>query len=80
MAATYLTVEADAQELQADFRSRALIASVAVAITAATSALLAERDAPLVFEALTRGLRAWVLLSATTMFAVTGIVALWKRA
>ena len=79
LAATYLTVEADAPELQSDFRSRALVASVAVAITAATSAIFAERDAPLVFEALTRGIRAWVLLSATTLFALAGIVALWRR-
>ena len=80
LAAAYLTVETNDVRLQDDFRVRALIASVAVAVTAATSALFAERDAPLVFEALTRGMRAILLLSATTVFALSGVFALWKRA
>lgn len=79
LAATYLTVETDDRALQDDFRSRALIASLAVAVTAAIAAMFAERDAPLVFAALTRGWRALTLLSATTVFAAVGLFSLWKR-
>ncbi|MEO7999191.1 MAG: cytochrome d ubiquinol oxidase subunit II, partial [Gemmatimonadaceae bacterium] len=80
LAATYLTVEAASEELRNDFRMRALWASGAVAAMAAVAAIFAERDAPLVFTALTRGVRAVFLLGATTVFSISGIVALWKRA
>lgn len=80
LAATYLTVEADSDELRNDFRARALWASAAVALTAIVAAIFAERDAPLVFVALTRGARAVLLLTATSALSLAGIFALWQRA
>lgn len=80
LAATYLTVEAETEELRNDFRTRALWASAAVALTAVVAAMFAERDAPLVFAALTRGVRAVLLLTATSALSVAGIIAIWKRA
>lgn len=79
LAATYLTVEAQEPDTREGFRTRALGATVAVAVAALVAAVLAQRDAPLVFAALTRGARAIVLLSATLLFALTAIVSLWKR-
>ncbi len=79
LAATYLTVEVQQPETREGFRRRALAASAAVAVAALVAAVLAQRDAPLVFAALTRGVRAVVLLSVTTLFALTAIVSLWKR-
>jgi cytochrome d ubiquinol oxidase subunit II len=80
LAATYLTVEATEREVRDDFRRRALLAAVGVAITAAIAGVFAERDAPLVFAALTSGGRALVLLGSTTAFALLGILALVRRA
>lgn len=79
LAATYLTVEAKTPEIREDFRRRALWSALAVSLIAAFSALLARRDAPLVFSALTTGTRAVLLLSTTTFFALAAAVALWKR-
>lgn len=80
LAATYLTVEAKTAEMREDFRRRALWSVGAVAATAALAAFMSERDAPLVFAALTTGSRAVVLLSATTLFVLVAVAALWKRA
>lgn len=79
LASTYLTVEAQDLQTREDFRRRALGAALLVAVAALASALLAQRDAPLVFAALTRGLRAIALLGVTTVFALLAIVSLWKR-
>lgn len=80
LAATYLTVEATTGELRDDFRRRALAAAGAVLVTAITTAALAGRDAPLVFDALTTGPRALALLATTSTFASLAVFALWRRA
>ncbi len=59
LAATYLAVEAQEPELRDDFRRRAVRAGIAVFLCAAFAAALSAREAPLVFEGLTR--RAWSL-------------------
>ncbi|MBC8090285.1 MAG: cytochrome d ubiquinol oxidase subunit II [Phycisphaerae bacterium] len=79
LAATYLTVEARTPEIRDDFRKRALWSALAVALIAALSGVLARRDAPLVFSALTTGTRGVLLLSTTTFFALGALWALWKR-
>lgn len=79
LAATYLTVEARTAEMREDFRKRALWSAAAVSVTAALAAFLAGRDAPLVFSALTHGMRAVVLLASTTIFALVAVAALWWR-
>lgn len=79
LAATYLTVEAKVPAIREDFRRRALCSCAGVALAAVVAGAFAERDAPLVFAALTQGGRAWVLLSATGLFAATAVVALWNR-
>jgi cytochrome d ubiquinol oxidase subunit II len=79
LAATYLTVEAQDDELRDDFRARALAACAAVVITATVTALLAERDAPLVYHALTSGVRAVTLLATTALLGALLVWALYRR-
>jgi cytochrome d ubiquinol oxidase subunit II len=79
LAAVYLTVDAeDDPEVQEDFRRRALAAGVALAPVAALVFALARDGAPYIF----RGLTSWwapLLLIATSICAVTALVALWLR-
>ena len=73
LAATYLAVEAEG-ELREDFRRRALAAGVAVFATAAVALALSSRDAPRVFDGLTR--HGWsVALQLTTATAALGAFA-----
>jgi cytochrome bd ubiquinol oxidase subunit II len=80
LAAVYLTVEAgDDAALRDDFRARALAAAIAVGVFAAVALLLSRRAAPRVMEGVVGGSWAWLLHLCTGMFAVTAIVALWRR-
>lgn len=79
LAATYLTVEAREPELQEVFRRRALQTQAALLLMAAATILLAARDAPLVFEGLTKGSVALGMHVVTGIAAVTSIVALRRR-
>jgi cytochrome d ubiquinol oxidase subunit II len=78
LAAVYLTVEA-AGALQEDFRRRALLAGVAVFLTAAAAAALSRSEAPQVFRGLTG--RGWSLPlhAATGAAALAAFAALWRR-
>ena len=78
LAATYLAVEADEPELQGDFRRRAIGAGVAVFLCAVLGAALSFREAPLVYEGLTR--RAWSipLHLATAASAAAAFAALLR--
>jgi cytochrome d ubiquinol oxidase subunit II len=78
VAATYLAVEARGA-LREDFRRRALAAGVAVFLAAAAALALAWREAPVVFEGLTR--RGWSLPfhAATGVAALLAFWALWTR-
>lgn len=80
LAAVYLTVDAEGdREVQEDFRRRALFAELALAPLAAAVFLAARSGgAPQMYE----GLTLWwapLLLLATSGFAVTALVALWRR-
>ena len=79
LAASYLTVEAREPELQAVFRRRALQSQGALLATALLTVALAAREAPLVFEGLTRGSVALGMHAVTGLTAVTAIVALRRR-
>ncbi|HYG67504.1 MAG TPA: cytochrome d ubiquinol oxidase subunit II [Anaeromyxobacteraceae bacterium] len=69
LAATYLAVEAEGA-LRDDFRRRAIGAGVAVFVAALLAAALSWREAPIVFEGLTR--RGWSL----PLHAATGLAAI----
>lgn len=80
LAAVYLTVDAAAdRDVQEDFRRRALWAEVILAPIAAVVFLAARNGgAPQMYADLTRW---WapILLAWTSAFAVTALVALWRR-
>lgn len=81
LAAVYLCVEArDDRALQDDFRRRALIAGVAVGVTAGLTWILARSEAMLVSHSLAH--RAWSMpLQITTgAVAIAALLALWRRA
>ncbi|GEJ59186.1 cytochrome d ubiquinol oxidase subunit II [Anaeromyxobacter diazotrophicus] len=78
LAATYLTVEAEG-ELREDFRRRAIAAGIAVFATAALSLALSARDAPRLFDGLTRHGWSVALHLATAAAAVGAFAALLAR-
>jgi len=79
LAATYLTVDTEADpDLQDDFRRRALASGLLLAPAAALTFALARDGAPRIFERLT----SWwapLLLGVTSVFAVAALLALWSR-
>jgi cytochrome bd ubiquinol oxidase subunit II len=79
LAAVYLTLESSEVGLQEDFRGRALIAGVAVGVTAAVALLVARPSAPLMREGLTRSAWAVPFQLCTGLAAVTALAALWWR-
>lgn len=80
LAAVYLTVDAEEDaDVQEDFRRRAIIAEIALAPIAALVFLAARNGgAPQMYEGLTHW---WapLLLLATSGFALTALVGLWRR-
>jgi len=76
LAATYLTVDAEDQKLQDDFRTRALAAAGAVFVSAALALALAHSAAPRVAMGVVGAL---LIQAATASAAVTAIGALWLR-
>jgi cytochrome d ubiquinol oxidase subunit II len=79
LAAVYLTIEATDPSLQEDFRRRALIAALAVALLALVALVLARSRAPLVWAALTHGVLATVFRVSAGLFALGAVWALWRR-
>lgn len=79
LAAVYLTVEARDGPLREDFRRRALLAAVAVAITAVIALLLARSRAPLVWSALTEGILATVFRLGAALLSLGAMLSLWWR-
>jgi cytochrome d ubiquinol oxidase subunit II len=79
LAAVYLTVEASENELQEDFRLRALIAGLAVGTLALTVFILAGRGAPTVRAGISRSWWALALHLVTAAFAIGAFYALWTR-
>lgn len=78
LAATYLAVEAEGP-LRDDFRRRAIGAGVAVFLAAVLAAVLSWREAPVVFEGLTRRRWSLPLHLATGVAAITAFAALFRR-
>ena len=79
LAAVYLTLETSDRDLQDDFRRRALLAAVAVAVMALVVFLLAGAGAPRVRAGITRSVWAAGLHVATACCAVGAFAALWGR-
>jgi cytochrome d ubiquinol oxidase subunit II len=76
LAATYLTVDAEDDQLRDDFRARALVAAVLVFVCAAAALLLAHSAAPRVAVGVVGAL---VIQVGTALSAILAIVALWRR-
>jgi cytochrome d ubiquinol oxidase subunit II len=76
LAATYLTVDAQDEELREDFRIRALTAAGAVFVCAAVALVLAHSAAPRVAIGVVGAL---LVQAATASAAITAIAALWLR-
>lgn len=79
LAAVYLTIEAGDQELQDDFRLRALLSGGAVFGCAMLTLALAWKEAPLVWNGLVVAPRAVPLHFATGVAATAALWALWTR-
>jgi cytochrome d ubiquinol oxidase subunit II len=79
VAAVYLTIEADEEELRNDFRRRALAAGVAVFAFAMLTLMLAWREAPLVWHGMAVASHAAPLHLATGVAATIALWALWTR-
>jgi len=79
LAAVYLTLETPEFELQEDFRLRALIAGVVVAMLALTVFLLAGTGAPTVRAGISRSWWALGLHLFTAAFALGAFYSLWTR-
>ena len=79
LAAVYLTREAKETELREDFRRRALVAAVMVALLAAVVGALSARGAPQIWRELTRTVWGLSLLLVTAVVAGGAILALSKR-
>src|SRR5256885_11828101 len=79
LAAVYLTLEAREQELEDDFRRRALGAGVALFCAAAVALLLSRDYAPPMREGLIFAARAGPLHLLTAACAVTALAAPWVR-
>ncbi|MFN8654305.1 MAG: cytochrome d ubiquinol oxidase subunit II [Gemmatimonadales bacterium] len=79
LAAVYLTCEAKDQDLQEDFRRRALLAGVAVFVTAFVTLLLAWNESPLVWHGLTTSAKALPIHLFTGAAAVTAFWGLYAR-
>lgn len=79
LAAVYLTLETSNQELQEDFRRRAMISGVIVGLLALTVFLLAGTGAPTVRAGISRTPWALALHIFTAVFATGAFYTLWTR-
>ncbi len=79
LASVYLTVEAVDEDLQEDFRRRALASAIAVGVMALSVFLLSDKGAPIIRHHLSQSWWAWPLQIATAIIALAAIYSLWKR-
>jgi cytochrome d ubiquinol oxidase subunit II len=79
LAAVYLCVEAQDEDLREDFRARAIGAGAAVGAMAALSWALAYRGAPLLSGGLEQHWWASRVQVITALAAIGAVAALWKR-
>lgn len=77
LAATYLTHETADRDLQRDFRNRALISQVFVALMALTVFLLAQQEAPALWQHLSSSHWALPLHAVTAMISCGALISLW---
>lgn len=79
LAAVYLTLESETEELQEDFRKRAFVAGIAVGVLALIVLLLSESGAPKVRAGLTASWYALPLHLLTALCALGTFYCLWRR-
>jgi cytochrome d ubiquinol oxidase subunit II len=79
LAAVYLTIEAENEELQDDFRYRALFSGILLGGLALAVFLLAKDGAPRIYDGLWASRYSLPLHALTAIFAVGALIALWKR-
>jgi cytochrome d ubiquinol oxidase subunit II len=79
LAAVYLTLETPDYNLQEDFRLRAIVSGVSVAVLAGIVFLLAGTGAPTVRAGISRSWWALALHLFTALFAVSAFYSLWNR-
>lgn len=79
LAAVYLCVEVEDEDLREDFRRRALLSAVAVGATALLAWVLARDGAPQLAVDLAKSRWTWPLQIATGGAAVATLLALWMR-
>jgi cytochrome bd ubiquinol oxidase subunit II len=79
LAAAYLAVETSNQSLQEDFRTRALLAGIMVAICALSTFLLSIKEASNIRVGLLSRPWSWSEQIATALAAIVAFAALWLR-
>lgn len=79
LAAVYLTVEADEEDLREGFRRRALVSGIFLGLMAAVVLGVAGLRVPEILQDLTRTSWSWVLHALTAATAVWTLLALWRR-
>jgi cytochrome d ubiquinol oxidase subunit II len=79
LAAVYLVLEAGENDLQEDFRRRALESGLAVLVVAVVALALAGTGAPRLVDGLVRSARAIPYLAVTAAAAAGALAALWLR-
>ena len=79
LAAVYLTVEARDPALQEDFRRKALVSGVIVALMALGTFVAARTGAPGIYAGLLRPSLVWIVQGATASYAIAAFVALLTR-
>jgi cytochrome d ubiquinol oxidase subunit II len=78
LAAVYLCLETEDEDLREDFRRRAFLSGVALGGMAA-AVLVAAREVPGLLHDLTRTPWSWALHGVTAAAALATLLALWKR-
>lgn len=79
LAAVYLTVEAEEEDLREDFRRRALASGLLLGVLAAGVLGAAGLRVPEILHDLTRTSWSWVLHACTAAAALVALFALWSR-
>ncbi len=79
LAAVYATLETDDVDLRDDFRLRAIVAGIAVGVTASIVLALSHHGAPGIWAGLTQRVWTWPLLWLNSLLALAALYGLWTR-
>jgi cytochrome bd ubiquinol oxidase subunit II len=79
LSAVFLTVEAREPELQEDFRRRALVSGVVVALMALCTFLAARTGAPDIYARLVQPSLTWIVQGGTAVYAIAAFAALLMK-